>query len=178
MNILILSSTNPVDIIEMGNLLYKHVDETNTDIFSIQTMAFLAEHSFEYKYVPAMWSFAKAFAEQRKSILRLKKNRNLICYGNLFTNTDIKFDYIVCYEPDAANGVNVFLDKSIELFNTSEDAKIKTLSNEQWYSKDKVQYTFSSIRHLLVFLKTLKVLKEDNNATQSETTVSSESSGT
>ena len=178
MKVLILSSANPVDIIEMGNFLYKNIDENISDIFSIQTMAFLAERSIGHKYVPAIWSFAKTFKEKRKSVLRYKKD-NLICYGNLFKKTDIKFDHIICYEPDAENPVNSFLDKSIELFSQSEDNKIKTLATNDWYTKEDAHFTFSNIHHLQVFLTTLKLTKETtDNGVESETTNSSESDRT
>lgn len=172
MNILILSSVNPVDIIELGGLINKNINNKICETFSLQTVSLLAELSADKKYIPTMWAFAKTFQDKRKSILRLTQE-NLLCYGNLLVDTPIKFDHIICYEPDAANPVNAYLDESVNLYKQSKEPKIQNLAKQKWYTKEDADYTFTNLHHLLLFLESLKLTKEtEEDATQSETRIS------
>ena len=165
MNILILTSIHPVDITEIGQILYSSYDKESVEIFSIQAMSLLAESIQENKnsvtqesasdlknksYYLVNNQLFTTIIEKNSSYLRKNLNKkHLIVYGNLSKNTNIKFDYIISFKQDYSEDIKNFdpyLDKTKSIF------KEQPLS---WYNRNDCEYHFYEKKHLLLFLKNI-----------------------
>lgn len=158
MNILIVTPMHPMQIAEIGNELYKNCK--NAEIYSLQSMALLAEETLQKEYVPTMFVYA---AETRKHPHLISANINddkiHIVYGNLDKNTDIKFDHVIGYTSNYGNGTVDLFDPYIEQMAHCMDSVFleKKLEPIKWYTKEDCTYIFPTIKHLIKFLQTLGV---------------------
>ena len=178
MNILILTPVHPVQIAEMIDFISDYYVDEN-DIFSVQSMALLGEEIYQDRdksYLPLMYTFASAVrSDATLTIHKEKKNRrNIIIYGNLDRNTNMKFDHIFAYsgmdnKPEE-DRFDPYLDESKNLFDKEfESQHIKPID---WYTIDDAHHKFPTIHHLGVMLKTLGVKKVVDDELQRETTPS------
>ena len=176
MNILILTPTHPIQIAEMINFISKYYTDEN-DIFSLQSMALLGEEVYQDQkqtYLPLMYTYATAIRKNPKLMLRKeRKNRkNIIIYGNLDRNTDMKFDHILAYSSmdKEGEGFDEYLEKSKKLFEKFfTDTTNKPI---KWYTIEDAHHQFPTLRHLEIMLKTLGVNKVVYDELQRETTES------
>lgn len=177
MNILILTPTHPIQIAEMINFISKYYVDEN-DIFSIQSMALLGEETYQDKnmtYLPLMYTYTAAIRKNPKLMLRKEKKdrKNIIIYGNLDRNTNMKFDHILAFssmDNKEGDGFDKYLEKSQEMFNQSfKESCIKPI---QWYTREDAHHQFPTLHHLGIMLETLGVKKIVNNELQRETTTS------
>ena len=177
MNILILTPTHPIQIAEMINFISKYYIDEN-DIFSLQSMALLGEEVYQdqkQSYLPLMYTYATAIRKNPKLMLRKERNgrKNIIIYGNLDRNTDMKFDHILAYsgmDNQEGAGFDDYLVKSSELFDKSfTDTTNKPI---KWYTIEDAHHQFPTLHHLEIMLKTLGVNKIVDDELQRETTPS------
>lgn len=177
MNILILTPTHPIQIAEMINFISKYYVDEN-DIFSLQSMALLGEEVYQNEqqtYLPLMYTYALAIRKNPKLMLRKEKNgrKNIIIYGNLDRNTDMKFDHILAFssmDNQEGAGFDDYLVKSNELFDKSFTDK--TIKSIKWYTIEDAHHQFPTLHHLEIMLKTLGVNKIVDDQLQRETTTS------
>ena len=177
MNILILTPIHPIQIAEMINFVSKYYTDEN-DIFSLQSMALLGEEVYQDQkqtYLPLMYTYATAIRKNPKLMLRKeRKNRkNIIIYGNLDRNTDMKFDHILAFssmDNQEGEGFDEYLEKSKKLFEKSfTDTTNKPI---KWYTIEDAHHQFPTLHHLEIMLKTLGVNKVVDDELQRETTES------
>jgi hypothetical protein len=175
MNILILTPTHPVQIAEMINFISKYYTEDN-DIFSVQSMALLGEETYNdenMKYLPLMYTYATVVRKQPKLMLRKERKgrKNIIIYGNLDRNTDMKFDHILAFSSMDNNPDNPqfdgYLEQSKDYNTVLESLKVKPI---QWYTREDAHHQFPTLHHLEIMLKTLGVSKVVDDTVQQETT--------
>lgn len=177
MNILILTPIHPIQIAEMINFVSKYYVDEN-DIFSLQAMALLGEEVYQNQnqsYLPLMYSYATAVRKNPKLMLRKERNnrKNIIIYGNLDRNTDMKFDHILAYsgmDSKEGAGFDDYLTKSKELFDKSFTDK--TFKPINWYTIEDAHHQFPTLRHLGIMLKTLGIKEIANDELQREATES------
>ena len=181
MNILILTPIHPIQIAEMLDFLSKYYIDEN-DIFSIQSMALLGEEIYKDKhYMPLTFTYAAEVRKNPKLCLRKeRKNRkNIIIYGNLDRNTDMKFDHIFGYsgmDNKEGDGFDPYLDQGKRIYDEIfDDLKIKRID---WYKSDDAHHIFPTLHHLGVMLDTLGVKKIVNDELQRETTSGDQREGT
>jgi hypothetical protein len=175
MNILILTPTHPVQIAEMINFMSQYYNEEN-DIFSVQSMALLGEETFrKHHFMPLNFTYAAEVRNNPKLCLRKERGRrkNIIIYGNLDRNTDMKFDHILGFSSmDHKEGDDTFdgyLKEGQKMYDeVFDNLKIKRID---WYKKEDAHHIFPTLHHLEVMLNTLGVKKNDN-AIQQETVTS------
>ena len=177
MNILILTPTHPIQIAEMINFISKYYVDEN-DIFSLQSMALLGEEVYQdpnQTYLPLMYTYATAIRKNPKLMLRKerKSRKNIIIYGNLDRNTDMKFDHILAYssmDNKEGDGFDEYLEQSKKLFDKSfTDTTNKPIN---WYTIEDAHHRFPTLHHLEVMLKTLGVNKVADDTVQQQTTES------
>lgn len=177
MNILILTPIHPIQIAEMINFISKYYTDEN-DIFSIQSMALLGEEVYQEKdktYLPLMYTYATAIRKNSKLMLRKEKGKrkNIIIYGNLDRNTDMKFDHILAFssmDNKEDSSFDPYLDASVRLFDKAfNNSKTKAIN---WYTIEDAHHQFPTLRHLGIMLETLGVNKNVDDELQRETTTS------
>ena len=177
MNILILTPVHPVQIAEMINFISKYYVDEN-DIFSLQSMALLGEEVYQDQkqtYLPLMYTYATAIRNNPKLMLRKEKGKrkNIIIYGNLDRNTDMKFDHILAYsgmDNQEGAGFDDYLEHSKKLFEKSfTDTTNKPI---KWYTIEDAHHQFPTLHHLEIMLKTLGVNKVVDDELQREATPS------
>ena len=177
MNILILTPTHPIQIAEMINFISKYYVDEN-DIFSLQSMALLGEEFYQDQkqtYLPLMYTYATAIRNNPKLMLRKEKGKrkNIIIYGNLDRNTDMKFDHILAYsgmDNQEGAGFDGYLEHSKKLFDKSfTDTTTKLID---WYTIEDAHHQFPTLRHLGTMLKTLGIKEVANDELQREATES------
>ena len=177
MNILILTPTHPIQIAEMINFISKYYVDEN-DIFSLQSMALLGEEVYQDQkqtYLPLMYIYATAVRNNPKLMLRKERKgrKNIIIYGNLDRNTNMKFDHILAYsgmDGKEDSSFDPYLDASVKLFNDSfKTGKAKPIN---WYTIEDAHHQFPTLRHLGIMLKTLGIKEIANDELQREATES------
>ena len=165
MNILVLTPIHPVQIVEM-NELYKKFSQYN-NVYSIQAMALLAE-TIDMNYIPANFAFTNKL--RNNSHLFIPKNKtyeHTIIYGNLDKRTSIKFDHIIAYTSHIAENktadFDLYLQEAMQLMGKIHDDTQNELAQPpQYYDINDSEYTFPTIRHLCIFLKTLGIKENDD----------------
>lgn len=166
MNILILTPIHPIQIAEM-NELYKKFSQYN-NVYSIQAMALLAE-SINMHYIPANISFTNKLKDNPHLLIPKDKTyEHTIIYGNLDKRTNIKFDHIVAYTSHIAENetadFDLYLQESMKLMQkVYDETKNELAQSPQYYSIEDAHYTFPTLHHLFVFLKSLGIKENDND---------------
>ncbi len=156
MNILVLTSIHPMQILDIAQGLHGRYDDT--EVFSIQEMALMFEEQNELPYPAANILLSQAFRTTKGPKKWFKDKTNNIIYGNLDKRSNMKFDMILAVAPAYGN-TDVFDDylrKAREVFKDFDE-------QVRWYSPEEAIYTFPSVHHLQVFLETLG-LKEREDA--------------
>lgn len=151
MNILILTSVNATNIVEMIENMIPYYTEDNTNhIFSIQSMALLSEETFNKPYMTYNYLYSTVVAHKADIICDNNAKYNIV-YGNLDKNTPIKFDHIFMLESDAFQTHDLALEKFEAI--CGETAPVK------WYKPEDAEYRFPTFKHLALMLETLGVNK-------------------
>ena len=173
MNILILTPIHPIQIAEMLDFLSKYYIDEN-DIFSVQSMALLGEELYkERHYTSLNFTYAAEVRKNPKLCLRKERKgrKNIIIYGNLDRNTDMKFDHILGFtsmDNKEGAGFDPYLEHSKKIYDEIFDnLKIKRID---WYKKEDAHHIFPTLHHLGVMLETLGVNKVVDDELQRETT--------
>lgn len=162
MNILILTPIHPMQIVEM-NELYKKYSQYN-NVYSIQSMALLAE-SIGLSYIPANFAFTNKLKDSPHLFIpKNKMYENTIIYGNLDKRTNIKFDHILAYTSHIAENEQSDFDPYLQ----EAIAQMQKVDNElaklpQYYTIEDAHYTFPTLHHLSIFLKTLNIPENDKD---------------
>lgn len=154
MKILILTPIDAASVLITGQHLYNYYDADN-DIFSIQTMAMLADHG-ENSAVSNHYFAAEVRDNPNTMLARNKHYKNLIVHGNCDKNTT-KFDHIITWEQiwDDENYVDTELATQQDAFKQAfEGLGIEPID---WYTYSDAEYCFPDWDHLALFLKTLGV---------------------
>ena len=157
MNILILSSTHPVHITDLYrelNIYYK--DNNSIEIFSLQSLSLLAEETIKKNYLINDIIFGLELIA-KPQLLQKHNKKNLIVFGNIPKECDIKFDYIISYDSNELEEEFKYdyIKKSNEIFKQFLDENKVQLT---WYNEQDSEYHLYTLRHLLLFLDT--TLKE------------------
>ena len=174
MNILILTPTHPVQIAEMINFMSQYYTDEN-DIFSVQSMALLGEETFRDKhFMPLNFTYAAEVRNNPKLCLRKEHGRrkNIIIYGNLDRNTNMKFDHILGFtsmdHQEGDDRFDAYLEEGQKIYDkVFDNLKIKKID---WYKKEDAHHMFPTLHHLEIMLKTLGVNKNDDTIQQEATT--------
>ena len=166
MNILILTPIHPMQIAEMIDFLVPYNIDGN-ELFSVQSMALLAEETLNKNYIPTTFTYATEIRKHPKLAFKSKSNSTIrIYYGNLDKNTNIKFDHILAYtnhysETEDNHNFDIYLENAATLMNpTFNKMNIKPI---EWYTIDDAEHIFPSLHHLATMLEALgvnKVVKE------------------
>ena len=164
MQILVLTPTHPMQIAEMIDFFYGKY-KNSVDLYSIQSMALLAEETLQKEYIPTNFVYA---AEVRKNASLIKndkyKKRVQIVFSNLDKNTNINFDRIIGYtghfgESEENKEFDPYLNKSISIMNSVfVDKNIEPID---WYTKNDCEHIFPTLHHLEKFLDVLGVEKDE-----------------
>jgi hypothetical protein len=175
MNILILTPIHPLQIAEMADFLSKYYIDEN-DIFSVQSMALLGETIYQDRhYMPLNFTYAVEVRKKPQLMLRKERNgrKNIIIYGNLDKNTDMKFDHVLAFssmDNKEGDGFDPYLERGQKIYDqVFDNLKIKRIN---WYTREDAHHQFPTLHHLGIMLETLGVKKIVNNELQRETTTS------
>lgn len=154
MNILIITPTNPIDIITVAQDLYANFSDS-CSILSPQMFALLAEETFNHKYAVENYGFMNSFFKNPKLLERKNGQEHLIVFGNIDYRTKIKWDHIIgfCPNPDLQTE-GVFDSYGEKLKEIYKESKLPDL---YWVNESKIEYTFPTFKHLKLFLKTLGI---------------------
>lgn len=163
MNILILTPIHPLQITEMSQHLFPRYQSKSCEVFSPQAMALLYEETFKKPY-PVVNAYFTETARDKKFYYRNGK-KHLIVFGNIDQRSGVKFDRIIAYtsayapktgsvDMDGAvaeENWDPYLSHSLRVLAETEAPKA------QYYSHEDAEYTFPTLRHLDIFLKTLGI---------------------
>ena len=164
MQILIVTPIHPVQIAEMIDFLYAKY-KNSVNLYSIQSMALLAEETLQKEYIPTNFVYA---AELRKNpSLAISNNNNKkrvqIIFGNLDKNTKLNFDKIIAYTGHFGESedkeFDSYLNKSTPIMN--EVFVNKGITPITWYTQDDCEHTFPTLHHLEKFLDVVGVEKDE-----------------
>ena len=157
MNILIVTPIHPMQIVEM-NYLYALCGDT-CEVFSAQAMALLYEETFNAPYPVVNATFTHTCANNKKMFYKNHK-KHLVVYGNIDKNSPIKFDHIIGYTSNiAGNEWDPYLTAAEKALENTDAPKI------DWYKQEDITYTFPTLAHLNLFLKTLGILPKGEETT-------------
>ena len=168
MNILVLTTTHPLDVAEAINELYNTFDEHN-NLYSVQAFALLSEETFDKHYIPTMYTFAAEVRRNPKLIYNhIHSRENTIVFGNLDKDTKIKFDHVVAVSPSLIRETETF-DQYLKNISPAMDEvftnkKIKPIN---WYTTEDCEHVFPTYHHLFTFLNVIGV---KSNELQSQPT--------
>ena len=163
MQILVLTPIHPMQIAEMTDFLYLKYSEC-VDLYSVQSMALLAEETLQKEYIPTTYVYAAEIRKNPNLVMNTPyKKRVQIVFGNLDKNTKIKFDHIIAYSGHyGENDDNIFdpyLQKSVIPMNSVfED---KNVSPIQWYQPEDAEHIFPTLHHIEKFLDVIGVEKNE-----------------
>lgn len=149
MNILIVSITHPIAIMELTNLY--SFDTDTCSVFSPQALALLNERTFNKPFLPSSYAFMETISQ--KPSLCVEPRKHNIVFGNLIKSTPIKWDNIIYYKP---------------LYLEDEQDYTKLAAKEipdfpALFTEADCEYTFNDLPHLRLFLSTLGFKEEPND---------------
>jgi len=174
MNILILTPSNPVCILDMiskiGPMVKDEVGFNSINISALYQEQNDIENAVEnpITYPVALYSFAKALSSSQELVDNMFKNENNIIVGNLDKNTPIKFDHILGFEVEPWSlDPDLYLEEGDKLF---KDVFLKTnIQPVEWYTKNDAHHIFPTLHHLSVMLNVLGVVNYDSKSTVQST---------
>ena len=151
MNILILTSVNARNIVEMlDNMVPYYTEDNSNHIFSVQSMALLSEETFNKPY--AMYNYLYTTVATHESHILCDNNAKYnIIYGNIDKKTPIKFDHIFMLESDEFQAHDIALEKFDKVYGE--------VTPIDWYKPEDAEYRFPTFKHLALMLETLGVNK-------------------
>lgn len=164
MQILVLTPVHPVQIAEMIDFFYGKY-KNSVDLYSIQSMALLAEETLQKEYIPTNYVYAAEIRKNPQLAMNIAphKKRVQIIFGNLDKNTKIKFDRIIAYTghygETEEKEFDSYLSKSISAMNTVFIEK--NIEPITWYEQDDAEHTFPTLHHLEKFLDVMGVEKDE-----------------
>ena len=164
MQILVLTPIHPMQIAEMIDFFYGKY-KNSVDLYSIQSMALLAEETLQKEYIPTNYVYAAEICKNPNLAMNTEnKKRVQIIFGNLDKNTKIQFDRIIGYtghygESDDETKFDPYLDKSTSVMNAV--FKEKNVEPIVWYSSEDCEHIFPTLHHLEKFLDVLGVEKDE-----------------
>ena len=171
MQILVLTPIHPMQVAEMIDFFYgKYKNSVN--LYSIQSMALLAEETLQKEYIPTNYVYAAEIRKNPNLMMNTQyKKRVQIIFGNLDKNTKIKFDHVIGYTGHYSENedkqFDSYLNNSINVMNSVfEEKHVKPI---EWYSENDCEHIFPTLHHLEKFLDVLGVEKDE---LQSESTTS------
>ena len=162
MQILIVTPIHPVQIAEMIDFLYRKYNEHN-NIFSIQSMALLAEETLQKEYNSTTFLFATEIRKNSKLLLtddRYQRGVEIV-FGNLDKNTNIKFDHVIGYTGHYSDGNGETFDPYLMKAKEMIDGVLieQNLPIIEWYTPEDCEHIFPTLHHLEKFLDVLEVKK-------------------
>ena len=164
MQILVLTPIHPMQIAEMIDFFYGKY-KNSVDLYSIQSMALLAEETLQKEYIPTNYIYAAEIRKNPNLVMNTKyKKRVQIIFGNLDKHTKIKFDRIIGYTGRYGQNENevkfdAYLDKSTAVMN--EVFTEKDVSPIEWYTQEDCEHIFPTLHHLETFLDVIGVEKDE-----------------
>jgi hypothetical protein len=163
MQILVLTPIHPMQIAEMIDFFYGKY-KNSVDLYSIQSMALLAEETLQKEYIPTNYVYAAEIRKNPQLAMNTPyKKRVQIIFGNLDKNTKIKFDRIIAYTghygETEEKEFDSYLSKSVSTMNAVFIEK--NIEPIAWYEQEDAEHTFPTLHHLEKFLDVLGVEKDE-----------------
>jgi hypothetical protein len=163
MQILVLTPIHPMQIAEMIDFFYKKY-KNSVDLYSVQSMALLAEETLQKEYIPTNYVYAAEIRKNPHLAMNDKyKKRVQIIFGNLDKNTKIKFDRIIAYTGHYGETE----EKEFDSYLLKNAATMNAVFKEQhlepidWYNIEDAEHLFPTLHHLEKFLDVIGVEKDE-----------------
>ena len=163
MQILVLTPIHPMQIAEMVDYLYPRYNGA-VELYSIQSMALLAEETLQKEYIPTTYVYAAEIRRNPNLVMNTPyKKRVQIIFGNLDKNTKIKFDHILAFSSHYGENEDQIFDSYLQKSEAAMNAVFaeQNVTPIEWYKQEDAEHTFPTLHHLEKFLDVIGVEKNE-----------------